>query len=191
MTRKHFTVLNPELSTLHPEALRLYAAIVKHGASQLAAVIAYGFELPQDPTPEQKAAWVHFVVAELERLFDEAAIKAIRMDCRCDHGMAERKAWLSRLYQELGSVEAMAADTEACAVGLYFENGELYLKFPFCPCPMLEGVKRLETQTWCECTCGYSRDLFEHVLGCEVAVKLLKSVKMGDDICLMKITPQA
>jgi len=31
--------------------------------------------------------------------------------------------------------------------------------------------------------------IFEKAFGCEVDVELLKSIKMGDDICLMKIIP--
>lgn len=46
-----------------------------------------------------------------------------------------------------------------------------------------------ETDTWCQCTTGYSKVIFEKAFGCIVDVELLKSVKMGDDICLMKIIP--
>ena len=187
MAKKHFTVLQ---SMRHPEARRLHDSISKHGAPQLADAIAYGVELPLVPTVAQKNAWVHFVVAELEKHFDGAAIKAIRMDCQCNLGMTERKEWLHRLWREYGSIDAMAADQQAREAGLYVENGSLYLKFTFCPCPMLEGVERLENKTWCQCTCGYSRDLFEYVFGCKVEVELLKSVKMGDDICLMEIAPK-
>jgi len=77
-------------------------------------------------------------------------------------------------------VEEFGNLDKAKAAGLYSENGELYLQFSFCPCPMLEGVDILETNTWCQCTTGYSK----------VDVELLKSIKMGDDKCLMKIIPQ-
>lgn len=77
----------------------------------------------------------------------------------------------------------------AKAAGLSFSNGELFLMFPFCPCPILADVEILETKTWCQCTTGYSKVLFEKAFGCNVDVELLKSVKAGDDICLMKITP--
>lgn len=50
-------------------------------------------------------------------------------------------------------------------------------------------MDKLDTDTWCQCTTGYSKVLFEKAFGCEVVVELLKSVKMGDDICLMKIIP--
>ncbi|GAA6407641.1 hypothetical protein K040078D81_17580 [Blautia hominis] len=63
----------------------------------------------------------------------------------------------------------------------------LYLRFDFCPCPMLAKVDRLETNTWCQCTTGYSKVLFEKAFACTVDVELLKSIKMGHDICLMKI----
>jgi predicted hydrocarbon binding protein len=55
---------------------------------------------------------------------------------------------------------------------------------------MLADVERLETKTWCQCTTGYSKVLFEKAFGCKVDVELLKSVKAGDEVCLMKIIPQ-
>ena len=41
----------------------------------------------------------------------------------------------------------------------------------------------------CQCTTGYSKVLFEKAFGCDVDVELLKSIKCGDDICLMRIVP--
>ena len=61
-------------------------------------------------------------------------------------------------------------------------------RFGFCPCPMLAEVDRLETDTWCQCTTGYSKVLFETAFSCRADVELLKSIKMGNDVCLMKIT---
>ncbi len=54
---------------------------------------------------------------------------------------------------------------------------------------MLATVDRLDTKTWCYCTMGYSKALFEKAWGCAVEVQLLKSIKAGDDVCLMKIIP--
>lgn len=54
---------------------------------------------------------------------------------------------------------------------------------------MRADVDKLDTDTWCQCTTGYSKVLFEKAFGCEVVVELLKSIKMRDNICLMKITP--
>lgn len=54
---------------------------------------------------------------------------------------------------------------------------------------MLAEINKLDNNTWCQCTTGYSKVLFEKAFGCKVDVDLLKSVKMGDDMCLMKIIP--
>ena len=81
-------------------------------------------------------------------------------------------------------------ERKAKSAGLSCANGELYLQFSFCSCPMLADVDKLDTDTWCQCTTGYSKVLFEKAFACEVDVELLKSIKTGDEICLMKIIPQ-
>lgn len=47
----------------------------------------------------------------------------------------------------------------------------------------------MKCKTWCQCTTGYSKVLFEKAFDCAVEVELLKRIKMGDEICLMNSTP--
>ncbi|MCI1785293.1 MAG: DUF6144 family protein [Bacteroidales bacterium] len=54
---------------------------------------------------------------------------------------------------------------------------------------MFSDVAKSETKTLYQCTTGYSKVLFEKAFGCKVDVELLKSIKTGDDICLVKIIP--
>jgi predicted hydrocarbon binding protein len=103
--------------------------------------------------------------------------------------MDEKLALLKELMASSSSLEEFASQDKARAAGLSCIDGELYLQFPFCPCPMLAEVSKLDSDTWCQCTTGYSKVLFEKAFGCEVDVVLLKSIKMGDDICLQKIIP--
>ena len=72
----------------------------------------------------------------------------------------------------------------------YLQDGWLYTKFFFCECPMLEAVDRLPTPTWCQCTVGYTRAMFESIFGCAVESELMQSIKMGDDICLIRVKPE-
>lgn len=55
---------------------------------------------------------------------------------------------------------------------------------------MLTDVDKLDSYAWCQCTTWYSKVLFEKAFQCKVDVELLKSIKMGDEKCLMKIIPQ-
>ena len=138
---------------------------------------------------EDNPTWVKNTMKRLEDHFDKSTVKKIRMNCQCGYGMEDKLALLKELVDISNSLEEFAGHDKAKEAGLSFHNGELYLQFEFCPCPMLAEVDKLETNTWCHCTTGYSKVIFEKAFGCEVDVELLKSVKMGDDICLMKIIP--
>ncbi len=71
---------------------------------------------------------------------------------------------------------AAVSNAEIAEAIVYGENGEAASE---------------DNDTWCQCSAGYSKVLFERAFQCNVEVALLKSVKMGDDICLMKIIPDA
>lgn len=138
---------------------------------------------------EDNSSWVKNTMKRIEDNFDSSTIKRIRMNCQCGYGMDDKYALLKEIMASSSSLEEFAADARATAAGMSYHEGGLYLQFPFCPCPMLADVDRLETNTWCQCTTGYSKVLFTKAFGCDVDVELLKSIKMGDDICLMKIIP--
>jgi hypothetical protein len=138
---------------------------------------------------EDNPTWVQNTMKRLEKAFDTSTIKRIRMNCQCSYGMDEKLALVKELMASSSNLEEFVGSDKAKAAGLSCINGELHLQFHFCPCPMLAEVDKLETNTWCQCTTGYSKVLFEKAFECEVGVELLKSIKMGDDICLMKIIP--
>jgi hypothetical protein len=137
---------------------------------------------------EDNPTWVKNTMKRLESQFDENSLIQIRMNCQCGYGMDEKLIFLKELIASSSSLEEFANNERAKAAGLSFSNGELFLQFPFCPCPMLSEVEKLDSLTWCQCTSGYSKVLFEKAFNCKVYVTLLKSIKVGDDICLMKIT---
>jgi predicted hydrocarbon binding protein len=160
----------------------IYNAVKTEGDENVAQRVVFG-------NKEDNATWVKNTMKRLENNFDKTTLKRIRMNCQCGYGMDEKLTLLKELMASSSNLEEFAKQDKAKAAGLSYQDGELYLQFPFCPCPMLAEVDKLETNTWCQCTTGYSKVLFEKAFGCEVYVELLKSIKMGDDICLMKIVP--
>ena len=165
----------------------ILGAVKAASDAETATTIVYG-ELGSSAS-EDNATWVKSTMNRLENRFDRSTVKQIRMNCQCGYGMEEKLTFVKELVASSSNLEEFANRDSAKAAGLSCVNGELYLQFPFCPCPMLADVDRLATDTWCQCTTGYSKVLFEKAFGCEVAVELLKSIKMGDAICLMKIIP--
>ncbi|MEN6390936.1 MAG: DUF6144 family protein [Syntrophomonas sp.] len=162
----------------------LFNAIKSASNDETATRIVYGAQ------EENDATWVKSAMVRLENHFDHSAVKQIRMNCQCGYGMDEKLALVKELVTASSSMEEFGSLEKANAAGMFCTDGELYLQFPFCPCPMLADVDKLDTYAWCQCTTGYSKVLFEEAFGCEVDVELLKSIKVGDEICLMKIIPR-
>lgn len=142
----------------------------------------------QTAQTENNPDWVKATMRRLESKFPFETVKKIRMNCQCGYGMDEKLRLVKELMADATSIEELTNSEKAKIAGLFCKDGELFLQFSFCPCPMLAEVDKLETATWCQCTTGYSKVLFEKAFSCDVDVDLLKSIKMGDPICLMKIT---
>lgn len=165
----------------------IYEAIKEVSDRETAKKIVYGdCELTKSV---DNADWVKSAMCRLESSFDSDTTKRIRMNCQCGYGMEEKLSLLKTFMASATNIEEFANSEKAKSAGLFCKEGELFLQFWFCPCPMAAEVEKLETKTWCQCTTGYSKVLFEKAFGCEVDVELLKSIKTGDDICLMKIIP--
>jgi hypothetical protein len=166
----------------------IYLAVESTSNSKTAEEIVYGKS--GTARGEDDPSWVKSTIERLENHFDGEKVKQIRMNCQCGYGMDEKLALVKELIEDSTSMEEFGNLEKAKEAGLFCVNGELYLQFCFCPCPMVAGVDRLKSKTWCQCTTGYSKVLFEKAFACEVEVALEKSIKMGDEICLMKIIPK-
>lgn len=176
-----------EIRKNHENAL--YEAILKRSDVDTAERIVNGKDGCKDA--EKNADWVKSAMVRMESAFDQETIKQIRMDCQCGYGMDERLAFIRALASSASNLAEFARSEQAKAAGLFYSDNGLYLEFQYCPCPMLAEVERLDTNTWCQCTTGYSKVLFEKAFDCNVNVDLIKSIKMGDDKCLMKIVPDS
>ena len=190
----------------HPEAMQLYKNILRFADGQTAHDIAHGLPLVPDASAEQRAAWVLRVIGALEARFSPDVIKKIRLGCYCNEEEVPEKCkstgylcadrelfasvrdWLKGLYESSGSMEEFVSRANTQHLGWYVENGELYTKFFECECPMLENVGQLPSFTWCYCTAGYGKRLFEAVFGYPVELEIIHSIRQGHDFCLMKVT---
>lgn len=164
----------------------LYEAVKAESDAQAADEVVYG--CGQAAHTENNPDWVKSAMRRLESKFKSEDVKKVRMNCQCGYGMEEKLALVKELMAGAASIEEFAGSEKAKAAGLFCQDGELFLQFDFCPCPMLAQVDQLETDAWCQCTTGYSKVLFEQAFACNVDVELLKSIKMGEPVCLMKIT---
>lgn len=57
-----------------------------------------------------------------------------------------------------------------------------------CLCPLVKGRSTLKSGTYCYCSQGWVKEVFEIVSGKNVAVKIMKSILRGGDCCQFQIT---
>lgn len=173
----------------HQEVAKLYRRLAEHCSPDTAAAIARGVSLPAFANDGDKAVWVRHVVAALDEALPAETIRSVRLGCHCDEEgkLGEMKRWLGGLYRESAGIEDFVEKVNAFGAGWYMEDGWICTKFLTCECYMLRAVDRLPSASWCLCTEGYTRELFRHVLGCEVESELVQTIKMGHDFCLVRI----
>ena len=168
---------------------RLTQSVARHCDEETAADIACACPLPFPSSTEQRADWVLNVCSKIEARFDENNIKGIMAGCHCQDRLSDIKTWFKELYEETGSVENFVTIINEHNGGWYIEGRSFFTRFWVCECPMLFGIERLPSRTWCNCSVGYSQKVWEHVFECPVTVELLSSIKTGHDVCLMKVSP--
>ena len=173
----------------NPHAIRLYNSIAKHSDEKTAEMIANKIPLSKSADIDRKFTWAEGICTDLENEFGEETVKAIRMDCACGPEMGKISK-LKKLYDSCSSSEEFAKKASAQNAGFTIEsdgNG-LILIYPQCYCSCVKRVDKPLSKTWCYCTLGYTKRMFDHVLGREVNVELLESVKTGGNLCKIKMT---
>lgn len=174
--------------TDNPHALRLYESLLKHSSEEVAQRIANGTALSKSANAEKKFAWAERICGELEKEFDTDLVKAIRMDCACGPG-AGKIHQLRKLFLKTENMDDFAEKMNGQNKGFTMEHRDhcLYLIYPECYCSCVKQVEKEISKAWCSCTLGYTKTMFEGILGQEVEVTLLESVKTGGKVCRIQV----
>jgi predicted hydrocarbon binding protein len=64
----------------------------------------------------------------------------------------------------------------------------VYVMYDKCYCPLVRDHKDKLSPTFCNCSRGWIKELFESILNKPIEVKLEKSIKQGDEICRFKLS---
>lgn len=56
-----------------------------------------------------------------------------------------------------------------------------------CLCPLVESLDKSLSKTYCQCSAGYVKELFQRLVGKPVEVEVLESLRSGGKICRFKI----
>ena len=145
-------------------------------------------------TPQQKAQCVHGMMDVLDREVDEETRWAIMEACgrQCIGASTLEKA--RRLRQEAQGLDDLLRRLNEAHIGgglLRQEADGIHAAYDRCYCGAVSGTSAPFSATYCHCSCGWMRQLFEMLLDKPVKVELLSSIIQGDERCQFLIHIQA
>ncbi len=130
--------------------------------------------------------WVQNLVASLDAHLDAATRRQVMETCgrACARRGAVRAAEacqgdLDRLVTALQ--DWMGAD------GVVREGTVMRVTYPKCFCELVAESPARLPDTYCFCSCGWLKEMFETVVGQPVTVTLFESVKRGGAACRFEV----
>jgi hypothetical protein len=145
-------------------------------------------EFTQTRNSADKSAWVGKLITRLEeRLGREKTIVIMQKCGLMCCGVTSRKR-VKQLMSECGSVEELVEKLNKAGLG----GGRLRMKddntivggYDRCYCGLVKHTKEpFPADTYCWCSTGWYKQLFETALGRPVEVELVQSITSGADTC--------
>lgn len=135
--------------------------------------------------------WIDTMLDEVSKLSDNKGMKILH-ECGIE---CSNSSELLQGAQKIRKEYGLEKDTDKLFNAFknqYYKSGNLTkegnqitLIFDACTCPLVkEGVSN---SYLCNCTAGYSKNIFETLFGQKVEVELKKTILRGDKICRQKI----
>lgn len=166
---------------------RLYDSIEKHAGKGMADELLPTIALPKSVSTKKRFEWACNVCTLLEKNFDEDTIREIRMDCCCKPSSLHMKK-LKDLYSKSDTLNEYAnLVSNETPAKFWAEESILYMSYPECYCSDVKHTKETMSKTWCLCTLGYTKYMYEYIFDCSVKVELIESIKLGNNRCVIKI----
>ena len=167
----------------------IYNSIEKCMGKEEAEVFAKNYPLSKSADYIRKFKWAQNVCEYLESRYQPDQIMKIRMNCSCSPS-EEDLVKSKDMYDKSENLDDFCDLFNSKNNGIrrvWYEKEDIYFSYPKCYC---SGVKRVNediSKTWCLCTLGYAKKLFDYILNNDVSVELIESVKTGGKQCIMRI----
>lgn len=132
--------------------------------------------------------WIAVLMEGLDKNVDEKTLAPVLEQCgrQCQSQSFIKKA--RRLYAQSKSTEEFLEKLEKIYKHLHREGTRVYLVYPRCYCTQVNKIpKGRLSGTYCNCSRGWAKALFEGALGREVEVIKEKSIIGGDPECRLRI----
>jgi predicted ArsR family transcriptional regulator len=132
--------------------------------------------------------WITALLDGLDKHVDEKTIAKILEQCgrQCQSQSFIKKA--RAIYQKSKNNDDFLDKLTRAYKHLRREGGKIYLIYPKCYCSQVNKIPKGKLSgTYCNCSRGWAKALFEGATGKPVEVTMEKSIINGDDQCKFRI----
>ena len=131
--------------------------------------------------------WITTLIAGLDENLDAetrmAVLERCGRTCITDSMVKKARACRAAAKDEAEFLDRLGQDWKH----LQREGDEVFVVYPRCYCPLVKDLPGELSATWCNCSRGWVKELFEQALGRLVEVDLLQSIRQGDTICKFRV----
>lgn len=152
---------------------------------------------PLTPCPEKEKflqVWVQRLMSSLDANVDEATRAQVMHTCgkACyagAHGATvarPKPGDLDRLLEAIGKFvgpENLRRDGDSIYFNYFSNPRGLKVADGYCLCPIIESAPKTISKTYCQCSVGYVKEMFQRTVPEPVHVELLESVRSGGKAC--------
>jgi hypothetical protein len=181
----------------------LRRSLERFAAKEVVEKVLQGSDrLGEASDPSQIALWVQRAMERLDRAADKTTRTRIMEECgyacaKANHGTIDRVVAKRKKYGSLE--EFLEAEKDSVLPGMRLEKKgralyQYYMPRSFgpnrrCFCSLLSGLPPEKTisPTYCQCSKGFARRMWERVLGKPVKVEVLETALTGADECKFRI----
>ncbi len=147
---------------------------------------------PEPSGAKSCAKWTGDLVLSMETGLGPDLTTAVLESCGRECQAASRVKKARTIWRESGGDLAACVERwnrEHVLHDAGFDGQTFRFAYPRCFCGRVNSVSGMP-KSYCDCSRGWARELFEGVFGAPADVRLVKSVQAGDDHCEFEVRVQ-
>ena len=132
--------------------------------------------------------WIKNLIAGLDELVEEETRKLILERCGRECIGKSTVAKARKVFLKSENIEDFLYKYSKVNEHLHHDDDDFYLVYPKCYCPTVKNIPPGHLlATYCECSTGWAKALFEGATGRQVEVVRETTILSGDEECRLKI----
>jgi predicted hydrocarbon binding protein len=131
--------------------------------------------------------WIKSLVQSLDENVDEETRAKILERCGRNCISQSMTAKAKKIKKNSKDLDEFLVKLSKNWKHLKLDGKEIYVEYEKCYCPLVRDYPEKLSVTFCNCSRGWLKELFESALEKPVEVKLEKSIKRGDEICRFRV----